>query len=213
MTTTSQSRTRRPFYFDPRFAMGLVLVVASVIGVYVIVASADRSTQVYAARTALVAGDSVHADDLVVTTVRLGAIDRLYLSRGALPSRGAVVTRSVAAGELVPASAVSDAQTVSQTSVVLRVQGELAASVVPGSAVDVWSAALKGQNRYAPPVVLVGGATVVRVIQSDGLVAQREGRSVEVRVPGSKVAAVLESLANNDAISLVPARAADGAGR
>jgi hypothetical protein len=210
MTAPPQGRTRRPFFFDARFVIGLVLVVASVAGVYAIVASADRSTEVYAARGALVAGESLHADDLVVTTVRLGAADRLYLARGALPDHGAVVTRSVAAGELVPASAVSDSETGSQTSVVLQAHGDLPASVTPGSAVDIWAAALEEHNRYAAPVVLVDGATVVRVIQGDGLVGQRDGRSVEVRVPGNRVAAVLESIANDDAISLVPAIAASG---
>ncbi|TAM67511.1 MAG: hypothetical protein EPN48_12775 [Microbacteriaceae bacterium] len=214
MTTPArQGSTRRPFWFDPRFTIGLLLVVASVVGVYAIVAAADRSTDVYAARGPLVAGDRVDTADLTVTPVRLGTAEHLYLTRADLSEHGAVLTRSLAAGELVPISAIGDESTGSQTSVVLRAQGDLAASVGPGSSVDVWSAATKDRAEHAPPTVLVGAATVVRLIQSDGLVTGRDGRSVEVRVPAGSVAAVLQAIANNDVISLVPATASSGAGR
>ncbi|HEY5223748.1 MAG TPA: hypothetical protein VIJ18_11980 [Microbacteriaceae bacterium] len=212
-TPAQQSRTRRPFWFDPRFTIGLLLVVASVVGVCAIIAAVDRSTDVYTARGPLVAGDRVHATDFVVTQVRLGAAEQLYLTRADLSERGAVLTRSLAAGELVPVSAITDEDSGSQTSVVLRAQGDLAASVGPGSSVDVWSAAAKDHAEYAPPTVLVGAATVVRVIQSDGLVTGRDGRSVEVRVPAGSVAALLQAIANNDVISLVPATASSGADR
>jgi hypothetical protein len=205
MTTIGdQRRTRRPFFFDPRFAIGLALVIASVVGVYAIVATADKTSQVYAARGPLVAGQQVEVDDLVVRSVRLGAADRMYLASGSLPETGAVVTRSIPAGELIPASAVGSAATGNETSVVLRVKGDIAASVAPGTSVDVWSAARTEHDRYAPPAVLVGGATVVRVIEADSMVAGDDGLSVEVRVPKKKVAAVLEAIANADAISLVP---------
>ncbi|WP_308468179.1 hypothetical protein [Rathayibacter soli] len=212
-TPAAPNRARRPFWFDPRFAIGLLLVVGSVVGVYTIIAAADRSTDVYTARGPLAAGDRVDAADFVVTPVRLGTADRLYLRRGELGEHTVILSRSLAAGELVPTSAISDESNGSQTSVVLRVQGELAASVGPGSSVDVWSAAVKEHATYAAPTVLVGGATVVRLIQSDGLVAGRDGRSIEVRVPGGSVAAVLQAIANNDAISLVPAPASSGVDR
>jgi len=211
VTTGDQQRTHRSFFFDPRFAIGLGLVVASVIGVYAIVQSADRTSDVYAARSPLVAGQRVDADDLVVRSVRLGGADRLYLASDALPGDGAVATRSVKAGELVPASAIGSTASVNETSVVLRVKGDLAASIAPGTNVDVWSAAQTQRDRYDPPAVLVGGATVVRVIETDAMVASDDALSVEVRVPKKKVAAVLEAIANADAISLVPQSTAETA--
>ena len=45
------AKRRRSFWFDPRFAIGLVLVVISVIGVVVLVAQANASIDVLAART------------------------------------------------------------------------------------------------------------------------------------------------------------------
>jgi hypothetical protein len=52
--------------------------------------------------------------------------------------------------------------------------------------------------------VLVSSATVVRVLEPDGLVAGRDGGSVEVLIERAKIARVLEAISNEDAISLVP---------
>jgi hypothetical protein len=53
-------------------------------------------------------------------------------------------------------------------------------------------------------VVLVSSASVVRVIEKSGLMTGDSGQSVEILVPREKVASVLESVANEDAIALVP---------
>lgn len=198
------TRRRRKFWFDPRFGIGLGLVVASVVGVGAIVTATDRTAVVYAARSSLTAGDTVRAADLVPTKVRLGGVSRLYLAGGALPGAGAVVTRTIAAGELIPVSAVGAAAGVSETSVVVNVQGRLAASIAAGSPVDVWSAEQLERAHYAPPAVLVDGATVVRLIEGDGVMVNHDGVEVEVLVPRKKVAAVLEAVANGDVVSVVP---------
>lgn len=197
-------RTRR-FWFDPRFAIGLVLVVASVVGVLVVVSSADASTRVYTARDALAPGDTIDAGDLVVSSVRLASVGELYLVPGDVPDDGLVVTRTVAAGELVPASAVGAKAGISLASVVVTLGGRIPASVAPGSTVDLWAASEEEANLFRPPVVIVSGATVVRVIESDGLVASDEAASLELLVPRLRIARVLEAVANDDAMSIVPA--------
>ncbi|MGO4692515.1 hypothetical protein [Glaciibacter sp. 2TAF33] len=207
VTDRPGTRTRRGFWFDPRFAIGLVLVVASVVGVWAIVASADRSVAVYAARDALSIGDRVVAADLTMTRVRLDSAGRLYVTPQRMPSDGLVVTRAVAAGELVPVSAVGTQAGASVTSVVVAVKSKLAGSLGPGSVVDVWGARETGQGQFGPPAVIVGSASVVRVIESTGLIADGTGQSVEILVPKAKVATVLEAIANQDAIALVPVNA------
>ncbi|MEO6826967.1 MAG: SAF domain-containing protein [Microbacteriaceae bacterium] len=197
-------RRRRAFWVDPRFLIGVGLVLASVAGVYGIVAGADRSTVVLAARTPLTAGDTVQASDLVPTQVRLAGSDRLYLTRDTLPTEGAVVTRTIAAGELVPTSAVGAATSPAQTSIVVTVHGQLAGSIKPGSVVDIWSAAALEHARFGPPTVVVDSATVVRLVEGDRMLGDRTGIGVEVLVPKKKVAAVLEAAANGNAISVVP---------
>jgi hypothetical protein len=59
-------------------------------------------------------------------------------------------------------------------------------------------------RRFGPPAVLVGSATVVRVLESKGLISDSRGHVVELLVPRDKIARVLEAVAGGDAISLVP---------
>jgi hypothetical protein len=75
--------------------------------------------------------------------------------------------------------------------------------VSAGTVVDLWSAHETEHGVFGPPAVLVGSATVVRVITPDGLVAGTT-RSVELLVSRSKTASVLEAVANQDAMSVVP---------
>ena len=201
-------RTR--FWFDPRFAIGLALVVASVVGVYAIVASTDQTTAVYAARSSLAVGDRIDASDLIATDVRLGVAGEMYVTPDRLPDDGLVVTRTVAAGELVPVSAVGTRAGATVTSVVVDLQSKLAAAIEPSSVVDVWSARQGENAQFGPPAVLVGQASVVRIVESTGLITADGGQSLEILVPKGKVAAVLEAIANGDSIAVVPVNTALG---
>jgi hypothetical protein len=214
MTSAARDRAptpvRKRFWFDPRFAIGVLLVAASIAGVVAIVGSADTSVLVLAARAPLAPGDHVDGDDLVATSVRLDGADRLYLLPDDLPSDGLVVTKPVARGELVAASAVGSMLGEQQTAIVLALKGELAASVIPGSGVDVWSARQTGSGQtgsaqFEAPAVIVSAATVVRLVDRQGFVVDDGSAAVEVLVPRSQVARVLEAVANDDAISVVPA--------
>ena len=76
---------------------------------------------------------------------------------------------------------------------------------------DVWSvplpggSTLDGEDSTGTPVVLVSGATVVRVLEEDTLIAGGGGGStVEVLVPRTRVARLLQAIANDDALSVVP---------
>ncbi|TFC29836.1 hypothetical protein E3O53_13470 [Cryobacterium sp. TMT2-18-3] len=206
MNTTARNARPR-FWFDPRFAIGLVLVVAAVGGVYLIVSAADRTTAVFTARSALAVGDRVEASDLVATQVRLGVTGDLYVTPDGLPDDGLVVTRTIAAGELVPASAVGSTAGTEVTSVVVELTSALASNIGPGSVVDVWSARKTDPNTFGPPTVLVDQAAVVRLVEPTGLVAGGGIRTLEILVPKGAVAAVLESIANRDAIAVVPVNA------
>ena len=195
------ARTR--FWVDPRFALGLVLVVASIVGVSVVVAGSDRTVAVYAARGPLAVGDSLDAADLVETRVTLGAADRLYLTPARLPAGGLVVTRTITAGELIPAAAVGSRTGEAVTSIVLDLHGRLSGALAAGSVVDVWSSAPTEEGGFGPPAVLVGGAAIVRILEPTGLIQSDGAKAVEVLVPKDKVATVLEAVANDEAVSLI----------
>lgn len=203
-SSAREGRPPRSSRFDPRLAIGLALVILSVLGVYGIVAAADRSEVVLSAGSDLGPGDRIRASDLVVRNVRLGEVAGSYLTPEDVPGEGLLVTRPVTAGELVPVSAVGGVSGIRVAPVVVTVSGQLSKAIGPGAVVDVWSAAEAAQGVFGPPAVLVGSATVVRVIESSGLVAGRGDADVEILVSRTRIARVLEAVANGDAVSLVP---------
>ncbi|MFC0681366.1 hypothetical protein ACFFGH_26350 [Lysobacter korlensis] len=194
---------RRRFAIDPRLVVGAILVAGSVAGVSWIVGSADRTVAVYAARSALYPGDRVTAGDLAVTRVRLGAEAERYLSVADLPADGAVISRAVGEGELLPSAAVGAAEGASSAAVVVQLSGPLSGAARPGTAVDLWAAERLESSRFGPPAVLVPGATIVRVVEEDGLMAG-SGVALEVLVPRTSVARLLEAVSNEDAVAAVP---------
>ena len=204
--------TRRRFWVDPRFLVGVVLVIASVVGTVAIVVRAERTTTVFAATDALIVGDRIHAADLTRLKVRLDGAAGLYLTPARVPSEGVLVTRTVVAGELIPASAVGGVDGELVTSLVVTLRGLLSESVTAGSVVDVWAAPQEDNARYAPPGIVVAGATVVRIVENSGMLAATNAPMVEILVPKSAVSTVLETIANDDAVSLVAVNTAVSAG-
>lgn len=189
---------------DPRLLIGVVLVAGSVAGVLSLVGAVSRTEPVYAASGPILPGERITEAGLTIVQLRLDPDAALYLTPGELPSEGLVATRPVLAGELVPVSAVGSLGGLRLASVVVAVTGGLPAAIAPGTPVDVWSTVELAQREWGPPSVLVGGATVVRVVESGGLVATRSALEVELLVPRSSVARVLAAVAAGDAISLVP---------
>lgn len=203
-TAARKERPPRSFWFDPRLAIGFGLVIASMIGVFVVVGAADDTVLVYAAKSSLTVGDHIGADDLVEQGVALGSLTDSYLTRDELPDAGLVVTRTVAAGELVPSAAVGSEAGIRVASVVVTIASQLPQSIGAGALVDVWAAREVEGGGFGPPSVLVSSATVVRVIEAEGIIAGAKSVDVELLVPRSKTARALESIANADALSLVP---------
>lgn len=196
---------KRAIALDPRLLIGVGLVVASVAGVWAIVSAADETVQVYAATGALSPGDRVDTGNLEQRSVRLDTVAELYFALDSIPSDGLVMTRAVAAGELLPVSATGSVDGLRLAPLVLTMSGQLAESVAAGSVVDVWSSRETQGGQFGPPTTLVAGATVVRLVASESIVGAGETVAVEVLVPRSTVAGVLEAIANNDAISVVAA--------
>lgn len=196
--------TRKRFWVDPRFAIGLGLVIAGVAGTAFVVTTSDTSEEVFTTRGPLAVGDVIVEEDLVRSSVRVGAAERLYLVPGDVPEGGLVVTRAVAAGELVPASAVGTTTGQEFTTVVVPVGERLAASVTAGATVDLWASPQLDGGVFGPPVVIVPSASVVRLLEPSGIVVDETSAAVEMLVPKYRIARVLEAMANDDALSLVP---------
>ena len=202
MLLMSLSSPRR---LDLRLIIGVVIVIATALAGFALVSAADNTTSVYTAAKSLSPGHVIKDSDLVLTDVKLGKSSSAYLDAKGL-TQGAVVTKAVAAGELVPLSAVGTAKQVATTNVVVQLDLPLSLDAVVGSNVDVWASMAAGQGIFGPPAVIISGAQIAQITEATGLAASTGGVRVEIVVPQSKVAALLESQANGDAISLVPSR-------
>jgi hypothetical protein len=195
---------RRGFWVDPRFAVGIILIAVSVVGVWALVTAADSSVEVLVARSTLTPGQRATVADFRAAKLRAAEAESLYLTAADIPTEGVIVSRVVAAGELVPVSAVGSAASVELTSLVLDVASRLPGSVGPGSQVDIWSAREVENGVFDAPIVIVPSAIVVRLIDPSGLVVDKSKASVEVLIPKFATARVLEAVANGAAISIVP---------
>jgi hypothetical protein len=201
---------RRRVAIDGRLVVGVLIVAASVAAVVGIVGAADRRVTVYAAAESLSPGDRIDAGDLVERSVALDGADKLYLTAERVPPDGLVVTRVVRDGELVPIAAVGSTAGERSTSIVLELGSPVSAAVTPGALVDIWAAPastsgdVSDLGTFGPPIVLTSDAVVVRVLDDEGLVAD-QGEGVEVLVPRSRIARLLQAIANGDALAVVPA--------
>lgn len=209
MTVATANRTRpRAFWSDARFVLGILLVVASIAGVWFVVTAARQTVPVFAAARTIVAGTALSGDDVRVVEVALGQMGDAYLAPESL-EEGLVATRTIPSGELVPQSAVGDASAATVTTVVLRSAVDVPGSVEPGSVVEVWSAPLIERGRYDTPRILVADATVVAVTRDDSMIGGGSA-ALEVVIPRADVAATLAAMSDESALSVVPSA---GAGR
>jgi hypothetical protein len=203
MTALDATHPRRSApWGDLRFALGLVLIAASIAGVWFVVSASRQTAPVVAAVGTIVPGQVVSSDDVRVVEVALGQLGSAYLSPDALAD-GAVATQTIRSGELVPRSAVGDPEAARTTSVVLRSAVDVPASVEAGTVVEVWVAPLLERGEYDTPRILVADATVVSVSRDDSMIGGAQA-ALELVIPRADVAATLAAVADDAAISVVP---------
>jgi len=193
---------RRAFWADARFFLGVLLVAASVVGVWLVVSAARQTVPVYAAAHTIVPGEAIGTGDLKVVDVALGTLSGTYLTADDL-DRPVIATRTIEAGELVPAASVGDPSSAHTTSVVVRSAVDVPASVEAGSVVEVWSAPLREQGAYDEPRILVADATVVSVTRDDSMIGGGAA-ALELVIPRADVPATLAAMADESALSIVP---------
>ncbi|MEN2738013.1 SAF domain-containing protein [Microbacterium sp. X-17] len=198
----TSARRARPLWADVRFLLGIVLILVSVSGVWLVVAAARQTTPVLVASRTLVPGHEVAAGDLRIVDVALGAASSAYLSAAATAT-GRVATRTVVAGELVPADALADAAETEVTRVVVRSAADVPASVVGGTTVEVWAAPPAEGTAVAAPRILVADAVVAAVSEETGMI--RGGTTaIELVIPRAAAPDVLEAVATGSSMSVLP---------
>lgn len=188
---------------DVRFLIGIVLVVASIAGVWLLVTSSRQTAPALQATRTIVPGEAIDSGDFQVVDVGLGAVAGSYLAPQDLEP-GSVATRTLAEGELVPTSAVGDAAEARTTTVVVT-STAIPAGVRAGTPVELWHAPLGEDGRsFEEPRVLVADAVVATVGEAEGMLSQ-SSTDVELVIDRGDVADVLAAISGGSAISVIPA--------
>lgn len=200
-------RLRRPSWRDPRLVIGLVLLFGSAAVGARVIASADRTAPVYAARVALPTGTPLSTDVLQVVRLRLTGSDAAYLDARQPVPAGQVLVRTVGAGEVVPAAAVVPAAQLLSRPVTIPLDTGPAVGLAPGGLVDLWGSARRRDavgGGYAQPERIARAVEIYSVQEpATGIAAGRTG-SVQVLLPSDALAPVLDALANQARVVVLP---------
>jgi hypothetical protein len=91
----SDKRRNPSVWVDPRLVIGVLLITASVIGVYVIISMNDHRIPVYVARVPLSVGETVNPQDLITLSIAFDGASEHYLVPGKPLDEDLVVRRAV----------------------------------------------------------------------------------------------------------------------
>ena len=179
---------RRAFWGDARFFLGIVLIVAaSVTGVWFVVSAARQTAPVFAAAHTIVPGETVTAGDFTVVDVALGPLADTYLTpddladgagRDAHDRGGRAGARGIRR-RCRPTRAPRASSCAAPST--------CPASVEAGTVVELWSAPLLEQGDYDAPRILVADATVVSVTRDDSMIGGGAA-ALELVIPRADVA-------------------------
>ena len=196
-------RLRRPSWKDPRLLIGVLLVCVSIAGVVALVQSADRTTDVYVARSDLPVGAELSEEDFGTVAVRLGDSQGSYrtVSEG-LPD-DAVAQRLIGAGELLPASALGTADSLDRKPVGLSIEDPLPAGTATGDRVDVWVSPRGEGNNFGAPELLVEGAEIYDYLEEDSALGATSSTRVFVLVGDEELPQLVDALSNDARITVV----------
>ena len=187
---------------DYRFVVGIGVVAGSAALGALALGSQNNTQAVYVAATTLSPGKTLTESDLHLANVNLADSTEIYLHSGDL-APGTVVSSTIKQGEFVPVSSLGSKQQSNTSRVVVTVTAPLSSDVANGEKVDVWASMAAGQGLYAPPAVLVSKATVVNVTENTTVGIGGTSFDVELIVPTTSVASVLEASANGDHMALL----------
>lgn len=186
---------------DPRVLVGIILVIASLLGTWAVVTRVANTVTVWAASKPLASGSTIDQDSLTAVEVRLPDTEDKYVRADQSSPVGMSVTGSVAAGELVPASVLVDPARLEGRVIALDIPGHLPQTVQVGAFVDVWATDTKEEE--AQPIEVLSRAHVHAVGRDEGGFTSTAGTRLEIYVPNDKLQQVLEVVATDHRVSIV----------
>ena len=183
---------------DPRFAMGVVLVAASVVLGARVIAAADDTVGVWSVRSDMSAGTVLTTADVAPTRVHFTsaeAASRYLLADEPLPG-DVVLAHDVRAGELLADSALVPPAAAAAELPLAVPDGSLPADLAPGDVVDVWVTPDEGGAAGAGKAARVLSAvTVVSLDTADTALGGGDATRVLIALDESAAAGLDDSLA------------------
>jgi hypothetical protein len=199
------NRLALPRWLNVRLGAGLLLVLLSTLLGAKVVAAADTSETVWAARRDMPPGYRIAPGDVSAVSVRLGSTSARYVAAaGPLPD-GYVLARPVVAGELLPRTALVPARRADPARRIVAVPvrlGHWPRDLAAGDLVDLYATPKPDAGATGPPTakLVMSGVPVQSPPQTGGGVfSSSDGASaVELDVPVSEVAGLVLSLETSD---------------
>lgn len=200
---TAGARLKPPSWKDPRLLVGILLVLASVVGVVSLVGSADRTTEVYAARDSIAVGEKLTMDNVVRAKVRLNDTEEHYFTAEAGLPEGLVAVQRIGKNHLVPKESLATVDALDRKPVAVTIDEALPPQAVPGTRVDVWVALPDARNGFSEPKLLLPGAEIAQVTAGSTALGSSRSTVLMVLVADSQMPAILGAQANMAEISVV----------
>lgn len=199
----TRARLKRPSWKDPRLLVGVLLVLTSVVGVISLVGSADRTTEVYAARDSIAVGEMLTPDNVIRAKVRLGETEEHYVTVESGLPEGLVAVQRIGKNQLLPKESLGKVDELDRKPVAVTIEETLPAQAVAGTRVDVWVALPDARNGFSEPKLLLPGAEIAQVSTGSTALGSSRNTVLMVLVADSQMPALLGAQANQAKISVV----------
>ncbi|WP_427130191.1 hypothetical protein [Pseudarthrobacter sp. S9] len=197
------ARLKKPSWKDPRLLVGILLVLASIVGVISLVGAADQTTEAFAAREPIAVGEKLTTDKLHRVKVRLGEVEEHYLTPGTGLADGLVAVQRIGKDQLLPRESVGQLDGRDRKPVAVTIEESLPAQAVAGSRVDVWVALPDTRNGFSEPTLLLPGAEIAQITPGSTALGSSRSTVVMVLVPDQQMPKLLGAQANKATISVV----------
>ncbi|MEO5316137.1 hypothetical protein PV772_18815 [Pseudarthrobacter sp. CC12] len=202
-SSATAPRLKRPSWKDPRLLVGVLLVLVSVAGVTFLVGSADRTTEVFAARDGIAVGERLTPENVVRAKVRLGDTEQHYITAAEGLPKDVVAVQRIGKDQLVAKASVGGADRLDRKPVALNITQTLPSQATAGARVDVWVAQPDAKNGFSEPKLILPGAEIAEVTTGSTALGSSKTTVLMVLVEDKQMPALLGAQANDAKISVV----------
>ncbi|GAA1278403.1 SAF domain-containing protein [Arthrobacter pascens] len=199
----SGARLKKPSWKDPRLLVGVLLILASVVGVISLLGSADKTTEVFVAREAIAVGEKLSPDNVSRVKVRLGEVESHYITAESGMPDGLVAVQRIGKDQLLPRESLGAVDVLDRKPVAVTVQEALPEQAVAGTRVDVWVSMPDARNGFAQPKLLLPGAEIAQVSPGSTALGSSKSTVLMVLVGDEHMPSLLGAQANDAKISVV----------